>query len=59
MWLTEWVGGAHNRFKEDRDDGKSPRERAGWQKHSTVAEFGEVVHFLPFRSEQRADKFDE
>ena len=27
MWLIEWVGGAHNRFKDGRDDGKTPRER--------------------------------
>ena len=31
MWLIEWVGGAHNRFKDGRDDGQTPRERAGWQ----------------------------
>ena len=30
MWLIEWVGGAHNRFKDGRDDGQTPRERAGW-----------------------------
>ena len=29
MWLIEWVGGAHNRFKDVRDDGRTPRERAG------------------------------
>ena len=34
MWLIEWVGGAHNRFKDGRDDGKTPRERAGWQSQS-------------------------
>ena len=27
MWLIERVGGAHNRFKDGRDDGKTPRER--------------------------------
>ena len=56
MWLIEWVGGAHNRFKEGRDDGRTPRERAGWQSQSTVWEFGETVHFVPFQSESRADK---
>ena len=36
MWLIEWVAGAHNRFKEGRDDGRTPRERAGWQRPSMV-----------------------
>ena len=27
MWLIEWVGGSHNRFKDARDDGKTARER--------------------------------
>ena len=58
MWLIEWVGGAHNRFKDGRDDGKTPRERAGWQTQSMFMEFGEVVQFVPFRAEARADKFD-
>ena len=58
MWLIEWLGGAHNRFKEGRDDGRTPRERAGWQSQSTVWEFGETVHFVPFQAEARADKFD-
>ena len=39
MWLIEWVSGAHNRFKDGRDDGKTPRVRAGWQKQSLVVEF--------------------
>ena len=30
MLLIEWDGGAHNRFKDRRDDGKTTRERAGW-----------------------------
>ena len=34
MWRIEWVGGAHHRFKDGRDDGKTPRERAGWQSQS-------------------------
>jgi hypothetical protein len=29
MWLIEWVGGAHNCFKEGRDDGRTLRDRAG------------------------------
>ena len=29
MWLIERVGGARNSFKDGRDDGKTPRERAG------------------------------
>ena len=29
MWLIDWVGGAHNRIKDGRDDGKTPREMAG------------------------------
>ena len=29
MWLIEWVGGAHNRFKDGRDDGKTPRREQG------------------------------
>ena len=58
MWLIEWVGGAHNRFKAGRADGMTPRERAGWQSKSEVMEFGETVHFIPFQSESRADKFD-
>ena len=58
MWLIEWVGGAHNSFKDGRDDGMTPRERAGWQAQSLVMEFGEVVQFVPFRAEARADKFD-
>ena len=36
----------------------TPRERAGWQNQSLVMEFGEVVQFIPFRAESRADKFD-
>ena len=59
FWLIEWVGGAHNRFKDGRDDGKTPRERAGWQSSSEVMEFGETVYFVPFEAESRADKFDE
>ena len=58
MWLIEWVGSAHNRFKDGQDDGMTPRERAGWQSQSVVMEFGEVVQFIPFRSDSRADKFD-
>lgn len=58
IWLIEWVGGAHNRFRAGQDDGKTPQERAGWQSQSLVQEFGEVVQFIPFRSESRADKFD-
>ena len=58
MWLIEWVGGAHNGFKDGRNDGKTPRERTGWQAQSLVMEFGEVVHFIPLRAEVRADKFD-
>ena len=35
MWLIEWVGGAHNRFKEGRDDGKTPSEcRVAIPEHS-------------------------
>ena len=56
MWIIEWVGGAHNRFKDGRDDGKTPRERAGWQTQSFVMEFGEV-QFIPFRVELMADRF--
>ena len=56
--LFEWVGGAHSRFKDGHDDGRTPRERAGWQTQSLVMEFGEVVQFIPFRAESRADKFD-
>ena len=58
MWIIEWVGGAHNRFKEGQDDGKTPRERAGWQSESKVQEFGELVDFIPFDSESRRSKFD-
>ena len=58
MWLIERVGSAHNRFKHGRDDGKTPRERAGWQIQSLVMELGEVVQFVPLRAEARADKFD-
>ena len=58
MWLIEWVGGAHNRFKDGRDDGKTPRERAGWQSQSMVLEFGEMVQFIPFKNESRTDEFD-
>ena len=58
MWPIEWVGGAHNRFKEGQDDGKTPRERAGWQSMSQVMEFGEHVRFVPFDSESRKAKFD-
>ena len=45
-------------FKDGPDDGKTPRECAGWQTQSLVMEFGEVVQFIPFRAEARADKFD-
>ena len=58
MWRIEWVGGAHNRFKDGRDDGKTPRDGAGWQSQSVVLEFGEVVQFIPFKNESRTDKFD-
>ena len=58
MWLIELVGGAHDRFKDGCDDRKMPRERAGWQIQRLVMELGEVVHFIPFRAEARADKFD-
>ena len=58
MGMIEWVSGAHNRFKDGRDDGKTPRERAGWQTQSLVMEFGKVVHFMPFRAEPRSDKFE-
>ena len=58
MWLVEWVGRAHSKFKDCRDDQKTPRERAGWQTQSLGMEFGEVVQFMPFRDESRADKFD-
>ena len=58
MWLIEWVGGAHNRFKDGRDDGQTPRERAGWQDQSLVMQFGRSVQFIPFRADSRADKFD-
>ena len=58
MWLIEWVGGAHNRFKDGRDDGKTPRERSGWQSQSVIMEFGEVVQVIPFKNEARTDKFD-
>ena len=34
MWLVEWVGAAHNRFKDGRDDGKTPRERAGFSRRA-------------------------
>ena len=51
MWLIEWVGGAHNRFREGREDGKTPRERAGWPAQSKVMEFGETVHFIPFSAD--------
>ena len=27
MWPFEWVGGAHSRFKDGPDDGRTPRER--------------------------------
>ena len=36
MWLIEWVGGAHNRFKDGRDDGKTPIQGAGWQSQILV-----------------------
>ena len=58
MWLIERVGGAHNRFKEGQDDGKTPRERAGWQIQSSVMEFGECIRFVPFQSDARMTKFD-
>ena len=58
MWLIEWVGGAHNRFKDSHDDGKTPQERAGWKNQSLIMESGEVVQFIPFRADSRADKFD-
>ena len=57
MWLIDWVGGAHNRFKQGQDDGKTPRERAGWRANSNVVEFGEAVDFIPFNS-RRVSKFD-
>ena len=57
MWFIEWVGRAHNRFK-DGDDGRTPRERAGWQTQSLVMDFGEVVQFIPFWAESRAGKLD-
>ena len=56
MWLIGWVGGAHNRFKDGRDDGKRLRERAGWQSQSLVLEFGEVIQFILFKNESRTDK---
>ena len=59
MWLIGRVGDAHSRFKDGRDDGKTPRERAGWQTQSLVMEFGEVVQSIPCRAEARADKFDD
>ena len=46
-------------FKDGRDDGKTPRERAGWRTQSIVMESGELVQFIPFRVESRADKFDD
>ena len=49
---------AHNRFTEGRDDGRTPRDRAGWQRQSLVLEFGEVVNFIPVSAEARSDKFD-
>ena len=58
MWLIEWVGGAHNRFKDGRDDAKTPRESSGWQSQSLVLEFGELIQFIPFKNESRTDKFD-
>ena len=45
-------------LEDGRDDGKTPRERTGWQTQSLVMEFGVVVQFIPFRAEARADKFD-
>ena len=57
MWLIEWVGGAHNRFTDGRDDGKTPRERAGWQSRSVVRELGEVVQLIPFKNESRTKQF--
>ena len=56
--VIEWVSGAHNTFKDGRDDGKTLREHAGWQTQSLVIKFGEVVQFIPFRFESMADKFD-
>ena len=58
MWLIEWVGGAHNRFKEGQDDKKTPRERAGWPAVNSVMEFGEVIEFLPFKPEAKMTKFE-
>ena len=58
MWMIAWLSVAHSSFKDGRDDGKTPRERACWQTQSLVMEFGEVVQFIPFRAESRADKFD-
>ena len=57
FWLIEWVGGAHNRFRQGLDDGKTPRERVGWSSQSVVAEFGETVDFIPFEAGSKA-KFD-
>ena len=42
MWMIEWVCGAHKRFKDGRDNVKTPRERADWQNQSLVMEFGEL-----------------
>ena len=58
MRLIEWIRGAHNRFNDGRDDGTTPRERAGWQTQSLVMEFGQLMQFVPFRAEARADKVD-
>ena len=57
-WLIEWVGGAHNRFKEGQDDGRTARERAGFQAQSIVLEFGEKVYFVPFESHAKVNKFE-
>ena len=55
IWFIKWVGGARSRFKECRDGGKVPRERAGWQQQSFVMEFGdgEVVQFILLQVEAR------
>ena len=58
MWLIEWVGGAHSRFKERQEDGKTPRERAGWRIQSSVMECGKCIRFVPFQSDARMTKFD-
>ena len=49
MWLIEWVGGSHNRFKDGCGDGKTPRERAGWQTQSLVMRSEKLCN--SFRSE--------